>query len=654
MLKMNEELKIIISAEVAKFKQGVDEAKGKLNEFAKKHKIDMKTVQEGFQKAGEVSKKAMATVGLAITGAAVALLSLDEATKEYRQNQALLATAFETAGGSAETAKKTYNDLYRVLGDDGQATEAAQHLAQLTTNQQHLSEWTNIAQGVYATFGASLPIESLTEAANETAKTGQLTGALADALNWAGVNEGLFSEQLAACNTEAEREALIRTTLNGLYSEAAAGYETNNAAILAQNEAQVKMNDALSKLGEAMAPINAMLATFAADILEKITPYIISFVENHLPTLQAILDRVATAIGAVISWIVDNWDLIVNLATVIGAVVAVLSALHTVMAIVNAVMAANPITLIIAAVVALIAIFTTLWTKCEGFRNFWKELWEGVKKIFNGFVESVKPLINAIVEAFKAAWEAIKAVWNLVKPFFEKLWNGIKSVFSVVKDVLGGFFKAAWDSIKVVWNTAVNFFTTIWNNIKTVFSVVKDVLTGNFRSAWEGIKQIFSNWGSFFTGLWNSIKQIFSNVGQAIGNAISNTVKTAVNTVLRVAVGIINGFVDAINFAIGVINLIPGVNIGKLNRLNVPQMAKGGIVDSATLAVIGENGKEAVVPLENNLEWLDKLASMLGDKMGGGSKQIVLNVDGKTFAQTSINSINELTRQTGTLGLVMG
>ena len=88
-----------------------------------------------------------------------------------------------------------------------------------------MSEWTTICEGVYATFGASLPIEGLTEAANETAKVGTVTGTLADALNWAGISEDAFNEKLAACNTEAEREALIRQTLNSAYAEAAAGYE---------------------------------------------------------------------------------------------------------------------------------------------------------------------------------------------------------------------------------------------------------------------------------------------------------------------------------------------------------------------------------------------------------------------------------------------
>ena len=153
--------------------------------------------------------------------------------------------------------------------------------------------------------------------------------------------------------------------------------------------------------------------------------------------------------------------------------------------------------------------------------------------------------------------------------------------------------------------------------------------------------------------MWNSIKNIFSNVGNTIATGIKESVSKAVNTVLSTAVKLINGFISAINVAVGVINLIPGVSIGKINKLSVPAMAEGGIVDSATLAMIGENGKEAVMPLENNLEWLDKLAGMINERMGGGNQPIVLEVDGKTFAQISCDSINQLTRHRGSIPLVL-
>ena len=153
-------------------------------------------------------------------------------------------------------------------------------------------------------------------------------------------------------------------------------------------------------------------------------------------------------------------------------------------------------------------------------------------------------------------------------------------------------------------------------------------------------------------GIWNSIKNVFSKVGEVIGNAITNTVKKAINGVLSTAVSIINGFIKAINIAISVINAIPGVNINKLNELSVPKLARGGIIDSATLAVVGEQGKEAVVPLENNTEWLDELAKRLAVAIGADNdRPIILQVDGKTFAKTAVSSINTLTRQQGRLSL---
>ena len=156
----------------------------------------------------------------------------------------------------------------------------------------------------------------------------------------------------------------------------------------------------------------------------------------------------------------------------------------------------------------------------------------------------------------------------------------------------------------------------------------------------------------WFSDLWTSIKKTFSDAASAVANAVSSAFKKALNWVLEKAVNIINGFINAINFAINIINKIPGVNISKLSKLDVPKLAKGGVVSSATLAVVGEQGKEAVMPLENNLGWLDKLADMLSERMGSNGP-IILQVDGKTFAQVSVDSINQLTRQTGNLPLVL-
>lgn len=668
---MSEELKIIITAQVDKLKQEVANAKKQVEKFTEGSKKGASEMDAAFKAMGAGIKNTLKVVGASIAAAGAALLALGASTQEYRNEQAKLTTAFESAGSSAETAKNTYNDLFRVLGDGGQATEAASHLAKLTTEEQALSEWTTICQGVYATFGASLPIESLTEASNETAKVGKVTGSLADALNWAGISEDDFNAKLEKCNSEAEREKLIRETLNKTYDDAAKKYEKNNAEVLKQNEAQAKLQDTTAKLGEAVAPVITLFTDLANKALSAVTPYIQKLSDKYLPKLEELLKEVGEGLKEAYKWASENKTTLQVLAGIIGGLAIAIGLYNAAAAVKAAIAAAEvatvwglvtayaaqaaamlaalaPYALIVAAVAALVAGFLYLWNNCEGFRAFWIGLWEHMKALFAAFVESIKPLIQAIVDTFKEAWELIKVVWDIVKPYFQAIWEAIKAVFSVAKEILGGYFRVAWEVIKAYWSVATSYFTAIWNTIKGVFSVVKNVLSGNFKGAWDAIKGIFSNWGGFFKGLWNTVKSTFGNIAQTIGNAMSGTIKAAINGVLRTAVNIINGFISAINTAIKVLNAVPGVSIKKLNKLDVPKLAKGGIVDSATLSVIGEQGKEAVVPLENNTEWLDMLEKRLSK---GNDRQIILQVDGKTFAQIAVNSINDLTTLTGNLPL---
>lgn len=660
---MNEELRVIISAEVSKLQQGVEKAKQAVKGLQGKFQEASKTIKEDLAKAGESASNVAKKIGTGFAAIGASLIAAAASTEEYRNQQAQLKTAFEAAGASAKTATATYNGLYRVLGDGGQAQEAAQHLAKLTTEEKALNQWTTICQGVYATFGASLPIESLTEAANETAKTGSLTGALADALNWAGVNEEEFQAKLDATNNEAEREKLIRETLNGLYTDAATKYEANNEKVLAQRDAQAKLQETLAKVGEALAPVITAFTNLAANALAKLTPIITQLAETYMPKLQEVLTKVGEAIGKVIEWVVNNWDLISTVATVVLSIVAAFTALHVAMNLVNAVSALfsmNPIVLAIGAVIAIIVVCVKHWDDIkeagakaiEGIKKAWGNVKEWFKDKADGIKNAFANIGEWFSDKFTKAKKGVEKAWSSTKEFFANSNKNIQNAFSKIDGWMSSKFGSAWEGVKQAFSPFVGYFRQCWETVKGIFSVVKDVLTGNFSGAWEGIKGIFAGWANFFGGLWNTIKQIFSNVGTAIADGIKGAVSSAVNAVLRTAAKIINGFISAINFAIDIINAIPGVNISKLSKLEVPQMAKGGVVDSATLAVIGERGKEAVMPLENNLEWLDKLAGMLNDRMGG-NQPIVLNVDGKRFAEISVDSINALTRQRGSIPLVI-
>ena len=237
-----------------------------------------KSIQKTESKAGKLATafgngiKTAAKWGAGLVTAAAgaatavvgAIFRMDEATQEYRENMAKLTAAWEASKGGAELAKQAYTGLYSVIGDQDTATEAAQLMAKLAANTQDVATWTDIAAGVTGTFGDALPINSLIEAANETAKVGTVTGALADALNWAGISEDEFNAKLAACSTEQERNQLITETLSSTYQDATEAYKENNAQLIEARENQARLDEATGALGGAVAELkNKLMSDFA-------------------------------------------------------------------------------------------------------------------------------------------------------------------------------------------------------------------------------------------------------------------------------------------------------------------------------------------------------------------------------------------------------
>lgn len=229
--------------------------------------------------------------------AAEAIWNLDEATEEYRESMALLNTAFETAGFGADTAKQAYEGFYTILGDTGQATEASQLLSQLATNEQDVAEWIDIAAGVYGTFGESIPIESLIEAANETAKTGQVTGTLADALNWVGLSEEEVNSQLSMLNDESLRARLLMDTLSNTYKTASDSFYENSDAILESRQAQLEMDDTLATLGQSVADLKTQLLEAFGPTLQDLVETLSVVFEALGPIIQAIAENIGASLA---------------------------------------------------------------------------------------------------------------------------------------------------------------------------------------------------------------------------------------------------------------------------------------------------------------------------------------------------------------------
>ena len=271
-------------------------------------------------------KVGLAAVAAGCAAAVAAIASSVEATQQYRTEMGKLTTAFTTNGHSAAAAQKTYEELQGLLGETEQAVEAANHLAKLTKSEEDLSKWTDICAGVYATFGASLPIEGLTEAANETAKVGAVTGPLADALNWAGVSEDKFNESLEKCNSEQERQKLIMDTLVGLYDDAADAYKDTNAEVIRSNKATEKLNQVWADVGSKAAPIVNTFKEGVAELGEALTDMVSETdVREFQLTMKTgfkdLSDNVMPKFINSLKWCVENFDAIESVA--IGAAIAV-------------------------------------------------------------------------------------------------------------------------------------------------------------------------------------------------------------------------------------------------------------------------------------------------------------------------------------------
>ena len=233
------------------------------------------------------SKKSVVAAGAAVSGLAAAFVALDGATEEYRVAQGKLNAGFQAAGFEAETARKSYRNFYAILGDTDTATEASQLLANMAKNEEEVTKWTRIAAGVHGTFGDSLPIEGLVESANETARTGKVTGVFADALNWAtkegehfGVAlkanteankdwnkavkaatsaEDYFNLALQDCKDEAARQKLIVDTLSASYDTAATSFYKNNQQVIDARRNQASLDETLAKVGDTSANVKNRL-----------------------------------------------------------------------------------------------------------------------------------------------------------------------------------------------------------------------------------------------------------------------------------------------------------------------------------------------------------------------------------------------------------
>lgn len=382
--------------------------------------------------------RAVVTAGAALGGAWIAAI---EGTREYRTQLGMLDTAFQVSGLSSEQARQTYSDLNAVLGDSGQATEAAQHIALLADNEKELQTWTNICTGVYATFGEALPIEGLTESANETAKVGKVTGSLADALNWAGISEDDFNAKLEACTTEQQRQNLIMDTLNGTYKKASKQYQETNKDVLAANKAQEKLTNAFSELGRVGEPILTAIKNGVAKMVSAAVPKLESLIQKVKDAKKWIKDNKDTVdkwkaaiIATTVS--VGSFLLVLKWGAIMTAAKKAITGVRAAILLFNAALKANPIGFVISLLAGLVAGFIYLWKNNEGFRNFWLKMWDKLKSACSKAITGIKNKFNDLKDA---AGKVKKWFEDIRKSVSDKIESAQKAVKKAV-DKIKGFF----------------------------------------------------------------------------------------------------------------------------------------------------------------------------------------------------------------------
>lgn len=418
-----------------------DKANEAIDETTKKAK-DSEGKQSGaFKKIGGAAVAGAKVIAGAATAVGGAWLGAIEGTREYRVSMGKLETAFTTSGHSAETAHKTYSTLNSVLGDSDVAVEASNHLAKLVDNEKDMNTWTDICTGVFATFGDSLPIEGLTEAANETAKTGQLTGVLADALNWAGVNEDDFQKKLDSCSTEQERQKLITGTLNKVYKESADTYKKNNKELIQAEKANQKLKEAMALLGSVGEPILTAIKTKIAEMVTVGVPKLQSLITKIKDMIKWFKQNKSTvqiwAAGIIAATItVSGFVLVLKWSAIMSKAAKALKLVTVAVKALNVAMRANIIGLIVSLILGLVAAFIYLWKNNEGFRKFWLNMWAKIQSVAGTAIGWIKRKFGELkdsVAKVKANFEAIK------KAITDKI-NGAKEAVAGFVNKVKGFF----------------------------------------------------------------------------------------------------------------------------------------------------------------------------------------------------------------------
>ena len=441
---------------------------------------------------GDFAKKGVKATGAAVAGMTAAFIALDGATEEYRVAQGKLNAGFQTAGFSADVARKSYRNFYAILGDTDTATEASQLLANMAKNEEEVTKWTRIAAGVHGTFGDSLPIESLVESANETARTGKVTGVFADALNWVGIMEDDFNAKLEQTTDVSKRNRLIMDTLSTTYDKAADSFYANNQQVINARRNHATLDETLAKVGDTSSKLKSQLWVLAGaaedgsirsgsalDWVQQKAEAFGAWVEGldlsalkqqfdenftqglqragdamdwcreHADGLKTGVKLLAVAFGLVklaqfnqsvaggASALLGMGKTVLTMTGVLGGQTAATGAATAAQTGLNAAMSANTVGAVILLIEGAIAVGVLLYKNWDTVKAKAGEVWTSIKTAFGGIRDS-------ITGAFSAAKDKVAGFFSWLDqkiesvPMLGSIYKGGKNAVSWIADRLDG------------------------------------------------------------------------------------------------------------------------------------------------------------------------------------------------------------------------
>ena len=637
---MNEELKVIISASIDKFKNSVNEANQTVKGFGKDANNTMDKLNKTIANVGKTIIAAFSVREIVNFSKACF-----EAYNNQLQQETKLAEVMRTRMNATdeETAsvRALASELQKsgVIGDEV-ALSGAQQLATYAKMPGTINALLPAMENYAAQqHGVNTTNQDMVNIANLFGKA--LQGNLG-ALKRMGITLTEEQEKILKYGTEEERAALLTQVFNDKVGDM-------NKKLAETPEGKVQqlkntLGDLQETLGAALAPVITEIASAVSRFFAEHEPQIQNFSQNVLPRIKEETEKVFESIKKALEFVKNHKTLMETIAIIIGSITAAILLYNAYQTIATAITTAKaaadaagatslwayaaaqaaailPIVGVVAAISAVIAIIVL----CI---KHWDEIKAVVIKVTNSIAETVEKGVNA------------------VKGFFEKIINFVKEnwqgLLLLIVNPFAGAFKLAYDNCEGFRNKVDGFIEKVKSIIQSGFNIIKEKIINPIKEA------------------SNSVKDIFNNIVSTISNKMNNA-RDKVKTVIDKIKGFFNFTWSLPKLKMPHLKITGEFSISppSVPKFSVDWYARGGVFDKPTLFTsggrlggLGEAGAEAIVPLENNTEWLDKIADRLSAKFGGG-RNIVLQVDGKTFGQISVDSINALTKQTGNLPLVI-